>query len=128
MKFASAFTCASAPARGGSSTTASKRFNSSGVSGSLNRSRFSVVTGLRPLVLARRLRQSRQGFAILLDRMDLGAPRQRQGESSHAGKQIGDRFGAVGQGQHAGLQRGFALRGRLQEDVRRQRNGDAIES
>ena len=59
--------------------------------------------GLRPWVARGSGGQRRQRRAILFHRMDLGLPRQRQGEGAQPGEQIGDLFGAFRSGPAHGL-------------------------
>ena len=88
---ASSRACASAPWRGGSNTTASNDFSSSGASGRRNRSRVSAATGLRPGVLAA-CTQGRDRIRVAVGRDDARAFGEPQRERPDAAEQIGDRF------------------------------------
>ena len=97
---ASALICASAPARGGSSTTASKRLQFQRRQRLLEQVALLGGDGLEAFGLrARPAASAASACAVLLHRMHLGPPRQRQGEGAQPGKQIGNVFGALGQRQ-----------------------------
>ena len=93
LLLASSRACASAPWRGGSNTTASKRLELGATSGRRNRSRVCASIGLRPCVVRGRALQrgDRAGIAVGgASRARVSASRSANG--ADAAEQVGDRF------------------------------------
>ena len=125
---ASAAACARAPARGGSTTSASKRASSAPASGARCRSRRSVVTRAREPGAPGRLLQRREHGRIALERMHRAPGRgERQAERAAAGEQVGDAPGVPDRLVDRAPDRGLGRLARLQERAGRQLDLDLAE-
>ena len=125
---ASAAACARAPARGGSTTSASKRASSAPASGVRCRSRRSVVRRAREPGAPGRLLQRREHGRIALERMYRAPGRgERQAERAAAGEQVGDAPGVTDRLVDRASDRGFGRLARLQERAGRQLDLDLAE-
>ena len=119
---ASSRACASAPWRGGSNTTASKRLSSAGANGRRNRSRASASIGLEP---RRRLGGASQGSDRVLvavrrdDARAFGEPQRERPDAGRTGRRSSSPADML---RHKLRQHGFALGRSLQECARRQRD------
>ncbi len=124
--FASSFTCASAPARGGSEDDGVKPFQLGGEERAPKEVARLGLDGLEAARLAQGLRQRGDGRRIGIDRAHLRLAREPQREGADTAEQVGDALRLAGALQHQAGQHVLAGRRRLQEGAGRQRHGQPV--
>ena len=124
---ASARACASAPARGGSNSTASKRASFGADERPTEEVAGLGMNGAQPGRCAGGARERRDRRRVGIDGEDLVLARQPQREGAGAAEEVGDPFGALQRRRRAVGERLFARCGRLQEAAGRRRRQHVAE-